>query len=414
MTTPTKQAHREITDEDIRLLQNRIGVELPKIQGRQSPHPHNEFATPDGIRRYAEGIGDNNPLFNDRKYSRSTRWSSMIAPPLFIDTMGVPIVTDIPPEVREAGKGALSGVHAWQSGDTFMFHQPVHDGDRMTVRSYLKEVQVKKSEFAGRVVHQIMFTEWTNQRGVVVATADRLAIHGGRAKAPGERTKYADLERKAWTPDEIDDVARRYRAEKVRGAETRYWEDVKVGEVLPSRIKGPLTLSDEAAFTMGRGSPFMRSSRLAFALRDSHPNVFPLDRYGVPDVAERVHFEDDLAIATGNIAPYDYGPQREGWMAHVVTDWMGDDGFVRAFHAQLRKFNYLGDLTECKGVVESTRTEGTLNLVRVTLTGEDHRGRTTCVGWADVALPTRAGGPVCLLTAPSFRQDISPVGSSDN
>jgi acyl dehydratase len=405
--TAAPDTHRVITDEDIRRLRARIGVELPKIQHRSSPNPHHEFASPDSIRTYAEGIGDDNPLYNDRHYGPGTRWRSMIAPPLFVDTMGVSVAKEIPKEVREAGKGALSGIHSWQSGDTFTFHQPIHEGDRLDVRSYLKEVKVKNSEFAGRVVHQIMFTEWTNQRGVVVATADRLAISGGRQKKTGDRKKYADLTRKTWCPDEIEEIAARYRSETRRGAAPLYFEDVPLDEELPVRLKGPLTLSDEVAFTMGRGSPFMKSSRIAFALRDKHPNVFPVDKYGVPDVAERVHFEDDLAIATGNIAAYDYGPQREAWLCQVVTDWMGDHGFVRALHVELRKFNYLGDLTEYHGVVESKRTEGHLNLAHVRLWGTDHRDRTICQGWADVALPTRTE-PVALLAGPSATKDLPP------
>ncbi|TAK36733.1 MAG: hypothetical protein EPO21_01690 [Chloroflexota bacterium] len=50
-----------------------------------------------------------------------------------------------------------------------------------------------------------------------------------------------------------------YDKEVIRGAEPRFWEDVQVGEELPSVIKGPLSVRDMNAWLMGAGLPFMKA-----------------------------------------------------------------------------------------------------------------------------------------------------------
>jgi acyl dehydratase len=396
-TSERKPEHREITDEDIRRMEARIGVETPQLD------PYNECATQDGIRHYAEGIGDDNPLFLAPDYATSTRWGGIIAPPYFLETMGVSKVKEIPAEIREKGRGALSGVHSWYSGDAMDFRLPVHVGDRLWVKRYVAAVRVKDSEFSGRTVHSIRRQEYVNQRGELVGVADRLYIAGGREKTPGERQKYAQLEVQRWTPEQIEEIAAEYRNERRRAAEPRHWEDVQVGEQLPRRIKGPLTVTDMIRFDMGRGSPYIQAHKFAYRARDKHPNAYPLvEALGIPDVVERVHWSDEIARKTGNPAPYDYGAQRFAWLCQLMTDWIGDDGFLRRIYVELRRFNYVSDVTYCNGVVEETFERDGQQMVRCKIWGEDQRGRRTCEGWAEVALPSRKSGPVRLLVEPAY------------
>ena len=42
---------------------------------------------------------------------------------------------------------------------------------------------------------------------------------------------------------------------------------------------------------------------------------------------------------------------RTNWLAHLITNWMGDDGFLKRLRAELRLFNVLGDTTWLKGKV---------------------------------------------------------------
>jgi len=49
----------------------------------------NEEATLDGIRHYAYGFGDDNPLWVDPEYAAGTRWGGVIAPPGYLEGAGL-------------------------------------------------------------------------------------------------------------------------------------------------------------------------------------------------------------------------------------------------------------------------------------------------------------------------------------
>lgn len=63
-----------------------------------------------------------------------------------------------------------------------------------------------------------------------------------------------------------------------------------------------------------------------------------------------------------------------------MTDWIGDDGFLRGMHVELRRFNYVSDVTYCYGTVVDKFERDGQYLVRCTVWGEDQRGRKTCEG----------------------------------
>ena len=42
-------------------------------------------------------------------------------------------------------------------------------------------------------------------------------------------------------------------------------------------------------------------------------------------------------------------PQRVSCLSVLLTNWIGDDGFLWKFRAELRRFNIIGDTTWCKG-----------------------------------------------------------------
>ena len=79
---------------------------------------------------------------------------------------------------------------------------------------------------------------------------------------------------------------------------------------------------------------------------------------------------------------------REAWLAHAVTDWMGDDGWLESLTTKLSGFNYEGDLTKISGNVESVDA---LGRATVALVGTNQRGERTCSGTAVVRLPARSG-----------------------
>jgi hypothetical protein len=76
-------------------------------------------------------------------------------------------------------------------------------------------------------------------------------------------------------------------------------------------------------------------------------------------------------------------------LCHLITDWMGDDGWLWKLSCQHRRFNYMGDTTWVKGRVTDKRQQDGRNEVYLDVWCENQRGEITSPGQAVVLLPTR-------------------------
>lgn len=86
---------------------------------------------------------------------------------------------------------------------------------------------------------------------------------------------------------------------------------------------------------------------------------------------------------------YDVGTQRISWLGQLLSNWMGDDGFVRKLSVSLRRPNIFGDVSWCRGRVIDKRVEEDTHLVDVELAVVNQLDETTATGTAVVALPAR-------------------------
>jgi acyl dehydratase len=350
-----------ITAEALDALRRRIGQPVPR------PEPYIEQASRDAIRHWAHGIGDRNPHWARHR----------VAPPTILFAMD---------RIVSGYVGGLPGIHAMYAGADFRWRAPIREGDRLTGTSVLQDLLEKPSTFARRAIQQVYRTTFSNQDGAVVAEVDSWCFRTERDTAR-ERAKYRDPEPQRYTCEEIARIRAAYAGEEIRGPRPRFWEDVTVGEALPTVCKGPLTVTSVIAFVQGWGSLYVRAHGLAFDLFDRHPALGIDNAFGCPEPPERVHWDEPFARAVGVPGAYDYGPERVSWLGHVVTNWMGDDGVLRRLSAQVRRHNLIGDVTWCRGVVAAkSEAEG---LVDVELSAENQRGEVTAKGAATVALPRR-------------------------
>jgi acyl dehydratase len=353
-----------ITDEALAALRARCGAEVRR------PEPYIEVATRDAIRHWAHGIGDRNP-----------RWAEHgVAPPTILFAMD---------RIVSGYVGGLPGIHAMYAGTDFRWRRTIREGERVVGRSILLDLQEKPSTFARRAIVQTYRTTFSGDDSSLVCEADSWCFRTERDTAR-ERKKYRGAEPHRYTADEIARIRAAYAREQIRGATPRHWDDVRVGEPLPEVVKGPLTVTSIIAFVQGWGSLYVRAHGLAFDLFDRHPALGIANEFGVPEPPERVHWDPALAQAVGVPAPYDYGPERVAWLGHLVTNWMGDAGFLARLNVQVRRHNLLGDTTWCRGRVSATalvegRGETTLELQAV-----NQRDEVIALGEAVVVLPRRA------------------------
>ena len=380
----------ELSDEDIERARLLIGIETTNRR-----REHISVATPDAIRNWALGMGDDNPLHVDEDYGPTTRWGAQVASPTFIGHIKTPLLGDpVPKDVAMATKGLFRGIHVFVSGGTWDFYRHVYPGDRLYSFSGLESVEAKDSEFAGRSVVQVSRQAIFNQRVEVVGVYRVLTILTAR-KESRDRGKYLDIEPASYTDADIEEIDRIYAQEEVRGAEKRWWEDVEVGEELRPMVKGPLTVTEIIAFHAG-GYGFvpygLRSSRVGYKNRTRIRPFYIKNEMGVPDVAQRLHWDSAWAQAIGNPMAYDYGVMRQSWFQHHVTDWMGDDGCLLRLEDSIRKFNYQGDTQFLSAEVVDKRIEETGAVVDLELHMVNQRGLETANGTATVALPSRRSG----------------------
>jgi acyl dehydratase len=363
----------EITEEKLGELRKRLGV----LWRPRQPY-YNTTATKDSVRHFCHGIGDTNPLFTDAEYAKKTKFGRLVAPPCFLYSVYWPA----------QGRG-MPGIHAWHSGDDWEFFRPILEGDEFTYTNTLVDIKEKGSEMAGKTVIQYHEITYTNQRGELVAKALDWCVRAGRRSA-GEKGKYKEIERASYSADELKKIYGDYEREEVRGGHPRYWEEVEIGDELTPVVKGPLSLRDVIAWLMGAGSPFMRAHALAYSFLKRHPGTDMIDSTTQQmDVPELVHMEESRAQEIGIPGAYDYGCQRISWLGNLLTNWMGDDGFLKRLRAELRRFNVVGDTTWLKGKVAQKYIKDGERLIDIECWAENQRGEITMPGLATVRLPSK-------------------------
>lgn len=109
------------------------------------------------IRRFAEAIGDSNPLFNDEKEARKTRFGGMIAPPTFCRSLSATML-DI--NLNMPSFRALDGGSDWE------YLEPIRPGDRITAQTRLADLRETEGRL-GPMVFIVTETTYTNQFGQV-------------------------------------------------------------------------------------------------------------------------------------------------------------------------------------------------------------------------------------------------------
>ena len=367
----------KITEEGLENLRSRIGsyfkAELGPIE-----------VTADSIRHFAIGVaGDGNPLWNDEEYAKKTKWGRPLAPPTYLYSV-------IYPTGMRAG--GLPGVHAFHSGNNWEWYKPIKLGDLITGTYRLKDVVEKPSKFASRILIVYAEIKYFNQLDELVAETLGWSIRTERGISQ-ERGKYTDIKVSRYSDEEVEVIMRAYENEEIRGATPRYWEDVNVGDEIPQVVKGPFTPRDMVASSSGLGGGLWGIGK-AHGLRvkelRKHPGFsFRDPETGALGTIAEVHTMAGVAKGAAVPQAYDIGTQRNCWLAHLITNWIGDDGFLKKLNASYRRFNVYGDTQFVKGKVTNKHIEDGEHLVDIELWCENQRGEVTAPGEATVVLPSR-------------------------
>ncbi|MCD4524237.1 MaoC family dehydratase N-terminal domain-containing protein [Nocardioides sp. cx-173] len=383
-----------LTDDAFTRSRARIGIPL-----RTDP-PHITEVHADATRHFAYGYGDDNPLYCDPEYAKNTRWGALLAPPTFLYCMGENAAGPLTPEQKQLLKGdPFAGLGSYQAVMEFEFYRPLMAGDRCRALRTQVGAQEKASRFGGRTAHVTHDFLYTNGHGEVVGLRRGTWINAERHTSKDRSKKSDDRSGPSFEPyteEQLAEIDAAYDAEVRRGAETRYFEDVEVGDEIQPRVKGPLTTTDLIVWHIGWGMQLTPPGTFAIArrIRRKVPGLYPPNARNIPDTVQRLHWDRERAEELGIPMNYDYGGMRETWLAHALTDWMGDDGWLFKLRCEHRRFNYIGDTTWVRGtVVDKVQVDGR-HEVHLEISCANQRGEVTTPGTAVVLLPTRADAVV--------------------
>lgn len=371
--------HKMLDDNIAELNEEFKGVEtkcIPPTEILRNEHDrgiNNKLVTEDLIRHYTDAIGDPNPLFRNPDYGKGSRWGSVIGPPTFESTIAY--------GSSFGGRLKLPGVRSLAGGNKHEYHKVFRPGDEISVvDKFLGFSEHTKSDKPYRLFVGATARRYTNQRDdlMAVMTNRYIIIATPPSKqVGGKMNMYKDLKRHVFTKEEIDLIHQGYEdtlaGKNRRGAQIRYWEEVQEGEELPSVVKGPYDVCDACARTTVSCYSFAFAIKWA-AMRE-HLHDHPID----PETGEYRfirdwHYEDHIAQMLGMPYAFAAGAHNEMVLAHIITDWMGDDGFVKSMDSKDARIHILGDMTWVKGKVVKKYVENDEHLVDLKVWGENQDG----------------------------------------
>src|SRR5690242_820297 len=116
-----------------------------------------------------------------------------------------------------------------------------------------------------------------------------------------------------------------------------------------------------------------------------HPTTRQLVQYaGAQGDFYEIHYDQAYAQSVGLPGVILHGLLKAGFLAQLVTDWLGDQGTLESFEVGYRGIDEPGHAYRCRGRV--TRVAGPKAELEVW--GENESGKRTTVGTATVTLAT--------------------------
>ncbi len=369
-------SHGIATDEELARLRTKLGQ---RVEIREPPHLTE--VTRDAIRHWVWATGDRNKLYLDEDYARASPVGGLSAPPCMLYAFS---------RTSIGYRGGLPGVHSMFGGTWWRWKEPARLGHTITPEVTFTRLDELESRFATRMFKQESRIRYVTSDGVEIADADAWGMRTERQQAR-KKGKYKLLRPEPVAADLMDEVRRRYQEERVQGETPQYFEDWSVGDAIPGIVRGPYSATTAVAFEQAWGGLFIKAHGYWYDYLQRHPAAGMPNAYGVPEPPEAVHWDGELARSVGVPEAYDYGPERIAWLATLLTNWIGDSGFLQELYVEVRRFNLVGDVTFCDATVrEVAAVADHSGELKLDVLARDQRDQVTAKGWARVRLPSRA------------------------
>jgi acyl dehydratase len=348
-------------------------------------------ATAESIRRLGQGVDCRNPLWQDEAYARGTRWGTILAYPTYQAFFGESGIMSLRAPA-ECGQQYM----IWM-GEDWDFYQPVRPGDTFRVWQRRPEIyDVTPLDGTGPRTYGLLEgdLDHINQDDRLVSTVKNFVQRTFRFDRPPSHA----MPEYSYTRDELEYIGRLMNEEEIRGRNVRYWEDVQIGEETRPIVTGPTTIATNSLTSaIAPDIGFFLDNRPFFldSLRDELGPEFILDpatgRYAIRGGPAGRHWSDLAAQAEGEPCAWLFGVVSRFSLLRVLTNWMGDDGFLRRFNWRHMTRTRAGDTLVGRARVVGKRIEKGEHLVDLDVWLRNLRGNVSEAAVATVRLCSREG-----------------------
>ena len=292
-----------------------------------------------------------NPYYTDPAYAEAH--GGMTSFPCFVECVGrspmlPPVLGDsIPPFVP--GPKIPGGLF----DNEIQQYAPIRPGDHLTVKSgerYVEDI-TPEGGVPYRVFRCVAANEMYNQKGELVIRGiaggttglvkykDGHHVDMASVPVPDLRVGHFSIVRgepHTYTEADYDFIKDLWSKEEIRGENTLYWEDVNIGDEPAWTCDGPTTASDLIAYHPMHGNPMM----VRQAMTSGKMFGMVKDPYGM-------YYHDTALHSTNlnipNARPYHFNTTCRNQILRMVTNYMGNEGQVRAIGWRLGEEQKAGE-----------------------------------------------------------------------
>jgi hypothetical protein len=356
------------------------------------------------IRYWAQAMHYPNRLHYDDDFAAEGRFGRIVAPQSFA------VAADDGHGAAPACVGSIPNSHLIFGGDEWWFHGPrIFGGDLIRNERVPFDYVVKETKFAGPTCFQRGDNFYYNDRGEKIATQRSTSIRY-RADLAREMGSLSATEDPEWSDAQIAELDEK-KLDYVKtlhelGHGKRYWDDVKIGDKLPTRIFGPHSVvsftTEWRAYIFTTWGGMHRRTDLDLEalgfLKDmaGHENDPVMERQN-PELTDgayygpsRGHLFPRWARYIGMPRAYGYGASLGAWVLDYCAGWAGEWGRVVHSNANYRGSAFSGDITIMNAeVIGKSVDEAGRSIVQVDCKMTNQLGTVMVTAKAEIELPTK-------------------------
>ena len=355
------------------------------------------------IRRWAQAMHYPNGLHYEDGFASQSRFGRIVAPQSFA------VATDDGHGSAPSCVGRIPESHLLFGGDEWWFHGPrMFGGDLIHNERIPFDYVVKETKFAGPTCFQRGDNHYYNAQGDKIATQRSTSIRyrADRAREIGVKP----TEDPEWTDAQLAELEdKKFEYIKMMhdlGHAKRYWNDVNVGDKLPTRVIGVHSVASFAtewrAYIFTTWGGMVRrtdinleelgfTKEMAGKEADAEwEKVNPEQTDGAYIGPSRGHLFPRWAHFIGMSRAYGYGASMGAWILDYLAGWAGEWGLVVHSNCAYRGPAHTGDITIFNAtVIDKQVDDKGRPIVQVDFKMTNQLGTVMSTAKAEVQLPQK-------------------------